>query len=39
MVRFLVGRLAWALVTLFLFVSLVFVAINLLVPYDYATNF
>lgn len=39
MLRFLVGRLVWALITLFLFVSLVFVAINLLVPYDYATNF
>lgn len=29
----------WALVTLFLFVSLVFVGVNVLVPYDFATNF
>jgi peptide/nickel transport system permease protein len=39
MVRFLAERLTWALVTLFLFVSLVFVAVNVLVPYDYATGF
>lgn len=39
MARFLAGRIAWALATLLLFISLVFVAINLLVPYDYATNF
>lgn len=39
MVRFLTRRIIWALVTLFLFVSLVFVAVNVLVPYDYATNF
>lgn len=39
MTRFLVGRFFWALMTLFLFISLVFVAVNVLVPYDYATNF
>lgn len=39
MARFLVRRALLAIGTLFLFVSLVFVAVNLLVPYDYATNF
>lgn len=39
MARFLARRVVWALVTLFLFVSLVFVAVNVLVPYDYAINF
>ncbi len=39
MIKYLLGRAAWALVTLFLFTSLVFFAVNLLVPYDYATNF
>ncbi|HZD23261.1 MAG TPA: ABC transporter permease [Acidimicrobiia bacterium] len=39
MLRFLTGRALWALVTLFLFISLVFFLVNVLVPYDYATQF
>ncbi|MDP8959658.1 MAG: ABC transporter permease [Actinomycetota bacterium] len=39
MLRFLVGRALWALVTLFLFVTISFFLINLLIPYDYATQF
>lgn len=39
MIRYLLGRVAWALGTLLVFVSVVFVLVNVLIPYDYATFF
>ncbi len=39
MLRFVVGRLGWAAVTLSLFVTVAFFFINTILPYDYATQF
>lgn len=38
MVRFVLGRVLWALVTLVLVITIAFFAVNLLLPYDFAVN-